>query len=63
MFTVTSNDKVRTCRGISRRDLFRTLSGRFNYSAQSLQDQLGGALSGDNRFHRLNPAVGLSGSR
>ena len=43
-----------------RRDLFLTLSGRFNYSAQSLQDQLGGALRGDNHYHRLNPAVGLS---
>ena len=41
-------------------DLFLTVSGRFNYSAQALQDQLGGALSGDNHFHRLNPAVGLS---
>jgi iron complex outermembrane recepter protein len=41
-------------------DLFLTLSGRFNYSAQSLQDQLGGDLSGDNHYHRLNPAVGLS---
>ncbi len=43
-----------------RRDLFLTVSGRFNYSAQSLQDQLGGDLSGHNRYHRLNPAVGLS---
>jgi outer membrane receptor protein involved in Fe transport len=41
-------------------DLFLTLSGRFNYSAQSLQDQLGGDLSGDNHYQRLNPAVGLS---
>ena len=36
------------------------MSGRFNDSAQSLQDQLGGDLSGDNHYHRLNPAVGLS---
>jgi iron complex outermembrane receptor protein len=42
------------------KDLFLTVSGRFNYSAQSLQDQLGGDLSGDNHYHRLNPAVGLS---
>ena len=41
-------------------DLFLTASGRFNYSAQSLQDQLGGDLSGDHHYQRLNPAVGLS---
>jgi outer membrane receptor protein involved in Fe transport len=41
-------------------DLFLTLSGRFNLSVQSMQDQLGGDLSGDNQYHRLNPAVGLS---
>ena len=42
------------------KNLFLTVSGRFNYSAQSLQDQLGGDLSGDNHYQRLNPAVGLS---
>ena len=42
------------------KDLFLTVSGRFNYSAQSLQDQLGGDLSGDHHYQRLNPAVGLS---
>jgi iron complex outermembrane receptor protein len=42
------------------KDLFLTVSARFNYSAQSLQDQLGGDLSGDNHYQRLNPAVGLS---
>jgi outer membrane receptor protein involved in Fe transport len=43
-----------------RKDLFLTVSGRFNDSAQSLQDQLGGDLSGDHHDHRLNPAGGLS---
>jgi outer membrane receptor protein involved in Fe transport len=43
-----------------RKDLFLTLSGRFNLSSLSLEDRLGGALGGDHRFHRLNPAAGLS---
>ena len=43
-----------------RPDLFLTVSARLNLSAQSLRDQLGGDLSGDNRYQRLNPAVGLS---
>jgi iron complex outermembrane recepter protein len=41
-------------------DLFLTLSGRFNHSAQSLQDQLGSDLTGDHHYERLNPAVGIS---
>jgi iron complex outermembrane recepter protein len=41
-------------------DLFLTVSARFNLSAQSMQDRLGGDLSGDNQYQRLNPAVGLS---
>jgi iron complex outermembrane receptor protein len=40
--------------------LFFTLSARFNLSAQSLTDQLGGDLSGDHQYQRVNPAVGLS---
>jgi iron complex outermembrane recepter protein len=43
-----------------RADLFLTVSARFNLSAQSMQDQLGRDLSSDNRYQRLNPAVGLS---
>jgi iron complex outermembrane receptor protein len=43
-----------------RRDLFVTLSGRFNLSTLSLDDQIGGALSGDHTFNRFNPGVGLS---
>jgi iron complex outermembrane receptor protein len=43
-----------------RRDLFLTLSGRFNISALTLADQLGASLSGDHRFQRLNPALGVS---
>ena len=43
-----------------RRDLFLTLSGRFNASSLSLRDQLGDALSGEHTFSRLNPAAGLS---
>jgi iron complex outermembrane recepter protein len=42
------------------RDLFLTVSGRFNYSAQSLTDELGGDLGGDHHYQRLNPAIGLS---
>ena len=41
-------------------DLFLTLSGRFNLSSLSLQDQLADDLTGEHRFHRFNPAVGLS---
>jgi len=40
--------------------LFLTLSARFNLSAQSMQDQLGGDLSGDNQYQRFDPSVGLS---
>jgi outer membrane receptor protein involved in Fe transport len=43
-----------------RRDLFVTLSARFNVSTLSLADQLGAALDGDHTFRRLNPALGLS---
>jgi outer membrane receptor protein involved in Fe transport len=40
--------------------LFLTLSGRFNLSTLSLQDQLGGDLSGDHQYQRVNPAAGVS---
>jgi iron complex outermembrane recepter protein len=40
--------------------LFLTLSARYNLSAQSLQDELGGDLSGDHQYQRLNPAAGIS---
>jgi outer membrane receptor protein involved in Fe transport len=43
-----------------RRDMFLTLSARFNVAALSLDDRLGGALGGDHQLHRLNPAAGLS---
>ena len=43
-----------------RADLFLTVAVRFNLSTQSLTDKLGGALSGDHSYHRLNPAVGVS---
>jgi outer membrane receptor protein involved in Fe transport len=43
-----------------RRDLFFVLSGRFNLTTLSLDDQSGGTLTGDHAFHRINPAVGLS---
>jgi outer membrane receptor protein involved in Fe transport len=43
-----------------RPDLFATLSGRFNVTRLSLDDQLGGELSGDHSFHRINPAAGVS---
>ena len=43
-----------------RRDLFVTLSARFNVSTLSLADQLGDELNGDHSFQRLNPALGLS---
>jgi outer membrane receptor protein involved in Fe transport len=40
--------------------LFLSASARLNLSSLSLRDQLGGDLSGDHAFHRLNPAAGLS---
>jgi outer membrane receptor protein involved in Fe transport len=43
-----------------RPDLFVTASARVNVSTLSLRDQLGGDLSGDHAFHRLNPAAGVS---
>jgi outer membrane receptor protein involved in Fe transport len=43
-----------------RRELFLTISGRYNRSALSLEDRLGDDLSGEHRFQRVNPAVGLS---
>jgi outer membrane receptor protein involved in Fe transport len=41
-------------------DLFVTLSGRFNLTRLSLDDQLGDDLTGDHSFHRINPAAGIS---
>jgi outer membrane receptor protein involved in Fe transport len=43
-----------------RPDLFVTLAGRFNWTQLSLDDRLGGDLSGDHAFHRINPAAGIS---
>jgi outer membrane receptor protein involved in Fe transport len=43
-----------------RPDLFVTASARVNVSTLSLRDQLGGDLTGDHAFHRLNPAAGVS---
>ena len=43
-----------------RRDLFFVLSGRFNLSTLSLEDQLGDNLNGDHTFRRLNPGAGVS---
>ena len=43
-----------------RADLHVVLSGRFNLSALSLQDQLGDALTGDHSFSHFNPAAGVS---
>ena len=43
-----------------RPDLFLTLSGRFNITQLSLDDQIGADLSGDHTFHRINPAAGIS---
>jgi iron complex outermembrane receptor protein len=37
-----------------------TASGRFNTVRIALRDQLGGALSGDHRYDRLNPALGAA---
>jgi outer membrane receptor protein involved in Fe transport len=43
-----------------RPDLFLTLSGRFNLSTLTLEDQLGDDLDGHHTFTRFNPSVGLS---
>jgi iron complex outermembrane recepter protein len=43
-----------------RRDLFFVLSGRFNRTALSLEDQLGDNLTGDHDYNHINPAAGLS---
>ncbi|HEY2730969.1 MAG TPA: TonB-dependent receptor [Polyangia bacterium] len=43
-----------------RPDLFLVLSGRFNLTSLSLEDQLGDELTGNHRFERFNPAAGLS---
>jgi iron complex outermembrane recepter protein len=40
--------------------LHLVVSGRFNLTSLSLQDQLGGDLSGDHSFNHLNPAAGVS---
>ena len=37
-----------------------TAGGRFNAAQITLDDQLGGALSSDNRFQRFNPVVGMT---
>jgi iron complex outermembrane receptor protein len=37
-----------------------TAGGRFNIAQVTLDDQLGGALSSDNRFQRFNPVVGAT---
>ena len=37
-----------------------TAGGRFNVAQINLEDQLGGALSSDNRFSRFNPVVGAT---
>jgi len=37
-----------------------TAGGRFNIAQITLDDQLGGALSSDNRFQRFNPVVGAT---
>jgi iron complex outermembrane receptor protein len=37
-----------------------TGSGRFNWTALRLRDQLGTALTGDHRFGRVNPAAGIT---
>jgi iron complex outermembrane recepter protein len=37
-----------------------TAGGRFNIAQVKLDDQLGGALSSDNRFQRFNPVVGAT---
>jgi iron complex outermembrane recepter protein len=44
----------------ARRDLFVTLSGRFNSSHLSLEDQIGDDLDGEHSFARFNPSAGVS---
>jgi iron complex outermembrane receptor protein len=41
-------------------DLALTASGRYNVAQIDLMDRLGTALSGNNRFGRFNPALGLA---
>ncbi len=41
-------------------DLALTASGRYNLAQVDLMDRLGTALSGDNRYARFNPALGLT---
>jgi outer membrane receptor protein involved in Fe transport len=43
-----------------REDLFLMLSGRFNLTSLSLEDQLGDQLTGEHRFNRFNPSAGIS---
>jgi iron complex outermembrane receptor protein len=43
-----------------RHDLYLTLSGRFNTSHLSLEDQIGDDLDGEHSFARFNPSLGLS---
>jgi iron complex outermembrane receptor protein len=43
-----------------RRDLFLTLSARYNLVSLTLEDQLGDDLSGHHLFQRVNPAAGAS---
>ena len=37
-----------------------TASGRFNYAEIQLEDRIGTALNGDNRYRRFNPAIGAT---
>jgi outer membrane receptor protein involved in Fe transport len=37
-----------------------TISGRFNESKVALRDQIGTALNGNHKFHRFNPAAGIT---
>jgi iron complex outermembrane recepter protein len=37
-----------------------TASGRFNYAEIRLQDRIGNALNGDNRYSRFDPALGAT---
>ena len=41
-------------------DLAVTASGRYNIASIDLADRLGSALSGQNRYSRFNPAIGLT---
>ena len=41
-------------------DLALTASGRYNLAQIDLMDRLGTALSGNNRYERFNPALGLT---